>query len=76
MREGPRLHVLPDNPHLLALGEERLVGTDPTVSWGNVRYCTPDGHELTQAMQPRQRSKCSTTVSVNEIVPSTSPCIR
>ena len=36
-------------------------------------YCTPDGHELTQAMQPRQRSKCSTTVSVSAIVPSTSP---
>ena len=45
MREGPRLHVLPDNPHLLALGEERLVGTDQTVSWGNVRYSTPDGHQ-------------------------------
>ena len=45
MREGPRLHVLPDNPHLLALGEERLVGTDQTVSWGNVGYSTPDGHQ-------------------------------
>ncbi|WP_257226446.1 IS21 family transposase [Rhodococcus opacus] len=40
-----RLHVLPEDPHLLALGEERLVGFDQTVSWGNVRYSTPDGHQ-------------------------------
>lgn len=43
--ELPRLHVLPDNPHLLALGEERLVGTDQTISWHSVRYSTPDGHQ-------------------------------
>ena len=28
-------------------------------------YCTPDGHAGTHAMQPRHRSKCSTTVSVS-----------
>lgn len=39
------LHVLPEDPHLLALGEERLVGFDQTVSWGNVRYSTPGGHQ-------------------------------
>ena len=27
-------------------------------------YFTPDGHEVRQAMQPRQRSKCSATVAV------------
>lgn len=43
-----RLHVLPEDPHLLALGEERLVGFDQTVSWGNVRYSTPDGHQGTK----------------------------
>ena len=35
-------------------------------------YCTPDGQEVRHAMQPRQRSKCSTTVSVSSTVPSTS----
>jgi transposase len=44
-QEGPKLHVLPTEPHLLALGEERLVNTDQTISWGNVRYSTPDGHQ-------------------------------
>ncbi|UOT03750.1 hypothetical protein MPY17_33395 [Rhodococcus opacus] len=43
--ELSRLHVLPEDPHLLALGEERLVGFDQTISWGNVRYSTPDGHQ-------------------------------
>ena len=57
MREGPRLHVLPDNPHLLAVGEERLVGTDQTVSWGNVRYCTPDGHQGPQGVVPGLRRR-------------------
>ena len=39
------MHVLPDNPHILALGEERLVNSDQTISWHNVRYSTPDGHQ-------------------------------
>ncbi|GCE37907.1 mobile element protein [Rhodococcus wratislaviensis] len=43
--ELSRLHVLAEDPHLLALGEERLVGFDPTISCGNVRYSTPDGHQ-------------------------------
>jgi hypothetical protein len=33
-------------------------------------YWTPDGHEVTQAMQPRQRSKCSATVRFSSTVPS------
>ena len=38
-------------------------------------YCTPDGQEDTHAMQPRQRSKCSTTVSVSCSVPSDKPAM-
>ncbi|MBF6208293.1 transposase [Streptomyces gardneri] len=39
------LHVLPAEPHAVALGEERLVGDDQTIRWGSVRYSTPDGHQ-------------------------------
>ena len=28
-------------------------------------YCTPDGHAVTHAMQPRHRSKCSAAASVS-----------
>jgi len=35
--------VLPATPHTLALGEERLVKKDQTISWGGVRYSTPPG---------------------------------
>ncbi|WP_307829996.1 IS21 family transposase [Antrihabitans stalagmiti] len=45
VEELPNLHVLPDNPHILALGDERLVNSDQTISWHNVRYSTPDGHQ-------------------------------
>jgi transposase len=38
------LHVLPGAPATIALGEERLVNDDQTVSWGSVRYSTPKGH--------------------------------
>lgn len=43
-QERAHLHVLPDAPHAIALGEERLVGDDQTVSFGAVRYSTPPGH--------------------------------
>jgi transposase len=43
--ELPYLHVLPVEPHAIALGEERLVDTDQTVRFGSVRYSTPDGHQ-------------------------------
>jgi transposase len=39
------LHVLPAQPHVIALGEERLVDTDQTIRFGSVRYSTPDGHQ-------------------------------
>jgi transposase len=45
VEELPKLHVLPDNPHILALGEQRLVNSDQTISWHGVRYSTPDGHQ-------------------------------
>jgi hypothetical protein len=41
--ERAHLHVLPGQPHTLALGEERLVKKDQTISWGGVRYSTPPG---------------------------------
>ena len=43
--ERSHLHVLPEHPHLVALGQERLVDGDQTVRWGNVPYSTPDGHQ-------------------------------
>jgi hypothetical protein len=42
--ERERLHVLPAEPFVLALGEERLVNDDQTVRFGGVRYSTPPGH--------------------------------
>jgi hypothetical protein len=44
MAERQHLHVLPGQPHLIALGEERLVNDDQTIRWGSVRYSTPKGH--------------------------------
>jgi transposase len=41
--ERAHLHVLPAEPHTLALGEDRLVKKDQTISWGGVRYSTPLG---------------------------------
>jgi Mu transposase, C-terminal domain len=46
--ERERLHPLPDEPHALALGEERLVAEDQTVRFGSVRYSTPPGHAGTR----------------------------
>jgi transposase len=43
--ERQHLHVLPTEPHAIALGEERLVDDDQTIRWGSVRYSTPDGHQ-------------------------------
>lgn len=43
--ELQHLHVLPVEPHAIALGEERLVDDDQTIRWGSVRYSTPDGHQ-------------------------------
>jgi hypothetical protein len=42
--ERERLHPLPAEPYVLALGEERLVNDDQTVRFGSVRYSTPPGH--------------------------------
>jgi len=42
--ERGHLHVLPTEPHAAALGEQRLVNEDQTVSFGSVRYSTPPGH--------------------------------
>lgn len=43
--ECQHLHILPAEPHAIALGEERLVDGDQTIRWGSVRYSTPDGHQ-------------------------------
>lgn len=43
--ERQHLHMLPTEPHAMALGEERLVDDDQTIRWGSVRYSTPDGHQ-------------------------------
>lgn len=42
--ERRHLHVLPVQPHAVALGEERLVDDDQTIRFGSVRYSTPPGH--------------------------------
>ena len=41
--ERGQLHVLPADPHVTALGEERLVNDDQTIRFGSVRYSTPPG---------------------------------
>src|SRR5208282_75168 len=41
--ERARLHPLPQVPHTAALGTTRMVNTDQTVRFGNVRYSTPPG---------------------------------
>ena len=41
--ERTRLHPLPERPHTVALGTTRMVGTDQTIRFGNVRYSTPPG---------------------------------
>jgi hypothetical protein len=46
--EREMLHRLPDEPHALALGEERLVGDDQTIRFGSVRYSTPPGRAGTR----------------------------
>jgi hypothetical protein len=43
--ERARLHVLPAEAYVAALGEERLVHDDRTVRWGDVRYSVPPGHD-------------------------------
>ncbi|WP_406442867.1 hypothetical protein OHB00_41615 [Streptomyces sp. NBC_00631] len=42
--ERTTLHVLPVEPLALALGEERLVGSDRTISFNAVRHSTPPGY--------------------------------
>lgn len=42
--ERTTLHVLPAEPLALALGEQRLVGSDRTISFQAVRYSTPPGY--------------------------------
>lgn len=42
--ERTTLHVLPIEPLALALGEERLVSSDRTISFNSVRYSTPPGY--------------------------------
>ncbi len=37
----------------------------------SLSYCTPDGHAVTHAMQPRQRSKC---VTISGEIVSASSC--
>ena len=53
--ERAMLHPLPDEPHALALGEERLVADDRTVRFGLVRYSTPPGHAGTRVWGPGRR---------------------
>jgi transposase len=42
--ERTRLHTLPAEPYVLALGAERLVNDDQTIRFGDVRYSTPPGY--------------------------------
>ncbi|MFD6280984.1 PfkB family carbohydrate kinase [Streptomyces sp. NPDC060209] len=42
--ERTTLHVLPIEPPALALGAERLVGSDRTISFNSVRYSAPPGY--------------------------------
>lgn len=42
--ERTTLHILPSEPLALALGEERVVGSDRTISFNAVRYSTPPGY--------------------------------
>jgi hypothetical protein len=42
--ERGQLHVLPAEPHTVALGDERLVDDNQTIRYGSVRYSTPPGH--------------------------------
>lgn len=49
--ERARMHPLPEQPYVRALGEERLVNDDQTIRFGSVRYSTPPG-------QVRQRVWC------------------
>jgi transposase len=44
MIEQQTLHVLPVEPFALALGSERTVYDDQTISFASVRYSTPPGH--------------------------------
>jgi transposase len=44
MVERRHLHVLPAEPHAVALGDERLVDEQQTIRFGSVRYSTPPGH--------------------------------
>jgi hypothetical protein len=41
--ERARLHPVPQVPHTAALGTTRMVNTDQTIRFGNVRYSTPPG---------------------------------
>lgn len=42
--ERTTLHVLPIEPLALALGEERMVGSERTINFNAVRYSTPPGY--------------------------------
>lgn len=46
--ERARLHTLPAEPHTMALGLARTVGTDQTIRYNSVRYSTPPGLVGTQ----------------------------
>ena len=55
--ERARLHPLPAEPYVLALGEERLVNEDQTVRFGSVRYSTPPGHAGRPGVVPGARRR-------------------
>jgi hypothetical protein len=46
--EREMLHRLPDEPHALVLGDERLVADDQNARFGSVRYFTPPSHAGTR----------------------------
>ena len=50
-------------------GRRYRLSTVARVSSISLSYCTPEGQLVTQAMQPRQRSKCSVTVGFSVSVP-------
>ena len=55
-------------------GRRQLRSSWARVSSISLSYCTPDGQAVTQAMQPRQLSMCSTSGAESSL-PSSRPVL-
>ncbi len=60
----------PERTSLSPSGRRTPVSIAPRVASTSWSYFTPEGHDETHAMQPRQRSKCVTKVGERPTVPS------